>query len=195
MSPRPDGPRDEVPREDDLFGPDAIEESLSEALNDLEKILDGQATPEQGAAGDPPAQDRPADEDIEQAQQYTIPLLNDVVIPGIEVNPQSPSTAVTHTDAAPPESLDHAAMMAQLTGPPADLQGPESTESEIDEDTLRRRLAERLASEVEVMVQARLEAALVEVCDDIREQVRNHLDIILPEIVEDMLQHRQSRDD
>ena len=47
-------------------------------------------------------------------------------------------------------------------------------------------LSERLANEIEVIVQARVETALQEAAEDIREQVRNHLEIMLPEIIEDL---------
>ena len=49
-----------------------------------------------------------------------------------------------------------------------------------------RRLAERLANEIEVIVQARIETAVHEAGEDIREQVRNHLEIMLPELIEDL---------
>ena len=56
-------------------------------------------------------------------------------------------------------------------------------------------MAERLANEIEVIVQARMEEAIQNAIPEIREQVRNHLDIILPEIVDDMLQHRHDSGD
>ena len=40
--------------------------------------------------------------------------------------------------------------------------------------------------EIEVIVQARVEAAVQKAAEDIREQVRNHLEIMLPEIIEDL---------
>ncbi len=133
------------------------------------------------------------DEGADAVEQYTIPLLNDVVIPGIGITPRDPAEAESKAHGLVPEQLDQAAMMAQLTGPPAATGAGEFTEPELDEAALRRRLADRLASEVEVIVQACLEVAVSNACDEIRVQVRNHLDIILPEIVDDMLQHRQSR--
>ena len=181
--------------ENDLFGPDSIEESLTDALNDLEKILDSTDTGTVHETDDSaPASDSPPVKffaEGDDAEQYIIPLLNDVVIPGIEVRPQPQAEAESSAESATAERLDHAAMMAQLTGPPDAAETAKFVEPELDEAALRRRLADRLASEVEVIVQARLELALKDACDDIRIQVRNHLDIILPEIVDDMLQHRQ----
>jgi hypothetical protein len=95
-------------------------------------------------------------------EPYPIPLLEEMVIPG-------PGIDELHAGLVP-ASDEPAALM--------------------DEDSVRRRLAERLASEVEVIVQDRFEAAIEKARDEVREQVRNHMDIILPEILEEMLQHR-----
>ncbi len=195
-----DHPLEDDPLENDLFGPDAIEESLSEALNDLEKFLDAKDPAATPVREDAPRDDSaPAnvdlDEGADELEQYTIPLLNDVVIPGIGITPRDPAESESESDthSPVPEQLDQAAMMAQLNGPASGAEAGEISEPELDEAALRRRLADRLASEVEVIVQACLEVAVNNACDEIRVQVRNHLDIILPEIVDDMLQHRQNR--
>lgn len=49
------------------------------------------------------------------------------------------------------------------------------------------RIAERLASEVEVIVNARLESAVRDALADARREVRNHVAIVLPELLEDIL--------
>lgn len=130
-------------------------ESLSEALSGLERILvarqRGKAEPRQRA---PESAPRPAPVDA----QYTIPMLQDVVVPG-----EDPAPA-----AAPGGNDGHRSE-----------HGPE-------EEELCRRLTERLANEIEVIVQARVEAAVQEAAGDIREQVRNHLEIMLPEILEEL---------
>ncbi len=103
-----------------------------------------------------------ADVDAPQAvqtdPQYTIPLLHDVVVPG--------------NDEAP----------GQVTGE-SDV---EALESGVVEAEACRKLSERLANEIEVIVQARVETAVQEAAEDIREQVRNHLEIMLPEIIEEL---------
>ena len=48
---------------------------------------------------------------------------------------------------------------------------------------LYRMTAERLASELEIIMNARLEAALAHVGEDLRRELRNHIEIVLPEIV------------
>jgi hypothetical protein len=156
-----------------VAGPSAAEESLSEALNGLEQILEHrQHAPvidqgldqeidqaidqgldqgiDQGAGQEPP----PAPDDA----QYTIPLLHDVVVPGTDL-PEMP---------VPDQGRGE---------PPA---------ADIEETEAYRKLAERLANEIEVIVQARVEAAVQKAAEDIREQVRNHLEIMLPEIIEDL---------
>ena len=142
---------------DDDDDDDDIEESLNEALSDLEQMLDRQR-PE-------PEATEPAGEPVpEDGDQYTIPLLDDVVIPGVEIPAPAPTQALA----------------ADIS--PTDFD---------DEPAVRRRLAERLASEVEVIVQDRVESALESAREEIREQVRNHIDIILPEIVEELIQLRR----
>ena len=49
--------------------------------------------------------------------------------------------------------------------------------------TLYRLTAQRLASELEIIMNARLEAALALVGEEIRREVQNHIEIVLPEIV------------
>lgn len=88
--------------------------------------------------------------------QYTIPLLHDVVVPGGD-GPAEQSEG--HGQAHPPD---------------------------LDDDEACRKLAERLANEIEVIVQARVEAAVLEAAGDIREQVRTHLEIMLPELIEEL---------
>jgi hypothetical protein len=130
------------------------EESLSEALNGLEQILEQRrrARPEAGRPDADPPQAEPAN------AQYTIPLLHDVVVPGGD------------------ESSDPASIG----------DGMQALETGVDEEEVCRKLSERLANEIEVIVQARIETAVQEAAEDIREQVRNHLEIMLPEIIEEL---------
>ena len=152
----------------------SIEESLHHALSDLEHMLERQRAPGEhlgasaGLDGNPGARrtERSADRGIfdDRSEPYTIPLLDEVIIPG----PQGRS-------------------------PPPAAHVAESSVYDDDEPAMRKRLAERLASEIEVIMQDRLEAALDKAREEIRMQVRNHLDITLPEIVEELNQLRQRR--
>jgi hypothetical protein len=58
-------------------------------------------------------------------------------------------------------------------------------EPDLEDDEACRKLAQRLANEIEVIVRARVEAAVHEAAEEIRGQVRNHLEIMLPEIIEE----------
>jgi hypothetical protein len=142
---------------------DAIEESLQSALSDLERMLNRH---EGGgsAAGGKPVATSPLDED---GEQYTIPLLDEVVIPG------EPAAADAIAPAHP---------------------APDEPFYDESEPALRARIAARLASEVDVIMQDRIEEALERAREDISRRVRDHMDIILPEIVEELMQVRR-RDD
>jgi hypothetical protein len=149
-------------------GPSAAEESLTDALNGLEQILEhrrrsphpsreprksggsgGSGQSESGAKTPAPASTE---------AQYTIPLLHDVVVPG--------------SDGQDERIAEHGQVSVTM--------------SEADDDEAYRKLAERLANEIEVIVQARVEEAVQVASNDIREQVRNHLEIMLPEIIEEL---------
>ena len=141
---------------------------LNVALDDLENMLDQR---EESALGphdgdgsnpgspppEPPPPESPQAESPRDEAQYPIPLLDDMVMPG-ELAPPFVSAGDLAIDDPP---LGTAA--------------------------LRRRLAERLASEIEVIAQTRIEAALLEVSERIRTEVRDHIEIVLPEIVDELL--------
>lgn len=135
-------------------GPSAAEESLTDALNGLEQILEHRQRAPSGVPKPEPKQPKPAPSDA----QYTIPLLHDVVVPGGE----------------------------ETGGRIAEHGHRDMLEPEVEYDEAYQKLAERLANEIEVIVQARVEAAVGEATRDIREQVRNHLEIMLPEIIEEL---------
>ena len=134
--------------------PTDAEESLSEALSGLERILVQRQRRDPAGAKPRVRENAPRRTASADDAQYTIPMLNEVVVPG-----DAPSAGAA--DVEPPDP------------------GPE-------EEELCRRLTERLANEIEVLVQARIETAVQEAAGDIREQVRNHLEIMLPEILEEL---------
>ncbi|MDX1512653.1 MAG: hypothetical protein R3174_02820 [Gammaproteobacteria bacterium] len=139
QSPPPKKPKDAA----------AAEVSLNEALNDLERILESQKD-----AGD--AADKTTE--TPAGEQYNIPLLNDVIVPGAE-------RSDSHEPYVPP------------TAPPG---SPEYEEA-------CRLLVTRIANEIEVIVQSRVEAALSSATEEIRQQVQNHIEIMLPEILDEIL--------
>lgn len=132
----PNGPSPEAPS--------SVPDETLDAIDDLEALLQDR----HGMAARPTA--APA-RDIESDGQYTIPLLNEVVLPG-------------QTDAAEP-----------LDAPP-------------ELSPMAQRLFDRLASEIDVIVQTGVEDALKAAAKDIRKRVRNHVAIVLPEILDELSQ-------
>ena len=122
---------------------------LNKALNDLEQILESSGTeptptpPGPGLLGD----------------QYTIPLLDDVVAPG----------AITD------EELDENVLAPSR-----------NRLLSLEDDADCQNVIKRLSSEIEVIVQAGLENALEHAKKDITEQVKRHVTIILPEILDEI---------
>jgi len=123
--------------------------SLNEALNDLEHMLDG-----------PGDDDGVSTEDIRtdlQGEQYTIPLLDDVVVPGIDVLGE----------------IDEAV-------------APIRRQLESVEDDESQAVIRRLTNEIEVIVQTGVEEALRSAVKTITKQVKNHVSIMLPEILDEI---------
>ena len=100
-------------------------------------------------------------------RQYDIPLLDEVIWPERVV-------------------ADRPAAGNQALAPPV----PGSA----DYEEACRLLVARIANEIEVIVQSRIEAALQSATDEIRRQVKNHIEIMLPEIL-DEITHERSREE
>ena len=105
---------------------------------------------------------------------------------GIPATGRSVATAgrVPHDASHAPESTGFNSPEEEIPGAslrPADAAGATGVEAW---DPARYRLAaERLASEVEIIMNARLEAALARLGEELRRDLRNHIEIVLPEIV------------
>lgn len=93
--------------------------------------------------------------------QYTIPLLDDIVT------------------SAPMGEIDR--------GPAAIPQKPLGS---ILADQECQSIIERLSSEIEVIVQASVDEAMSRANEQIAQRVRDHIDIILPEILDEIAQIR-----
>lgn len=105
--------------------------------------------------------------DIPARRQYDIPLLDEVIRPGRG-------------------AADRPTAGNESPAPP----GPGSA----DYEEACRLLVARIANEIEVIVQSRIEAALQSATDEIRRQVKNHIEIMLPEIL-DEITHERSREE
>ena len=126
-----------------------VDVSLNKALNDLEQILENSETE---------PKPRPAEPDL-LGDQYTIPLLDDVVAPGTELG----------------EDLDDIPVVTSAR-----------RLLSLEDDVDCQNVINRLNSEIEVIVQAGLEKALDKAKKDITDQVKKHVSIILPEILDEI---------
>ena len=95
--------------------------------------------------------------------------------------------------APPGGALCPAALIDEAQGPgaapPAAVSPAASdamAEPQWQDPELYGQVAQRLASELEIIMNARLESALQGIGEDIRREVRNHIEIVLPEIVSDL---------
>ncbi|MCH9672727.1 MAG: hypothetical protein K0U93_14915 [Gammaproteobacteria bacterium] len=125
---------------------------LDRAIDELEQMLNQRQSPEGLQASTATNADG----------QYTIPLLDDVVVPSRDVESPLPSTT--------PEWDANAERIAHF-----------------------QPILDRLASELEVIVQTGVDEALLSANKKILQRVRNHIAIVLPEILEE-LEYEQDRD-
>ena len=150
----------------------SAEASLNAALSDLEQMLEQRQQPSGARRAAKPKETARSRGSPESRRgddaQYTIPLLHDVVVPGADASAIKPS-------------MDrHASTPRANEAHPDD----ENDEDELDEACLK--VLERLSNEIEVIVQARIEAAVQDAAGRIRVDVRNHLEIVLPEIIDEL---------
>jgi hypothetical protein len=66
--------------------------------------------------------------------------------------------------------------------------GPEVDRNAIESADLSRRVAQRLASEIEIIVSDRIEQAIEQALAQAQQRIRDHLAIVLPEIVDELRQ-------
>ena len=92
---------------------------------------------------------------------------------------RAPYAASRAGEAAAPDAMP--GMTPPLAGTPAVPLG--AAEPGPPDPELYRLTARRLSSELEIIVNARLEAALERLGEELRRELRNHIEIVLPEIV------------
>lgn len=114
------------------------------------------------ASGEP---NETGDEDAE------LPLLDDVVVPGS-------AEATTGAD-------DYrTSRMIENILPTMGASAPRVDDRSLAE--IQARVVERIASELEIIIDTRMEAAMARLTAETRRAVREHLDIVLPEILADV---------
>jgi len=142
------------------------EQSLNEALSSLEEILERSHDAHEESSAPAAAQSR--------REAAATPGGSDDARPGRDSGSGQTAIPLLHDVVMPGDENTVAA---------------DTDESPSDDDAQAcRQFVERLANEIEVIVHARVEAAVRDAADDIREQVRNHLDIMLPEILDELRQ-------
>ncbi|MEM7250916.1 MAG: hypothetical protein AAF493_05815 [Pseudomonadota bacterium] len=115
-----------------------VQSNLDDAIDALESLLNQRQQANPGAEAD---------------GQYTIPLLDEVVVP----NPDAPPLP------NPPEWDANAERIARF-----------------------QPIFDRLASELEVIIQGSIDEALKTANRKIQQRIRNHIAIVLPEILEEL---------
>jgi hypothetical protein len=185
-------------------------DSLTEALDDLEQLLgdDPDSDPESsgsetGGAQSPvempfgphPEQDGTAEREF-LAAQYSIPLLDDVVLPGASgIDP----------DAGVDSAKERASTSAEDFPPPTPLSFTIDSEAPLSPDEFAQQeppapdpraeqVAARLASELEVIVDARAKASMQAALDEMKREVRRHLTIVLPEILDELARNKPDKE-
>ena len=155
-----------------------VKESLDEALNSLERMLDRQT---ELPLGSPSDQDTTSPADAALSEPETLPVLENVVIPGRGAMAANPAAASGLLTGLSPNTL--------FRQPMSDLEAEAPSEA-----ALRRRIAARLASEIDIIVQSKLEASLERLYVDLRAQISDHIDIMLPEIIDEFVRHEARQD-
>ena len=196
-------------------GPDSSSDPigrLDEVLVTLEQLLE-----ERGVAPAPPGPEEGgvAASRADREAQESLPLLEDVVAPaavgapersagesappdaeagpaapreplplGFEIVPEEILPGADHPELAPP-TLAPPALEPPAPGPEDERYGdapPPALEPEV-----YRHLVDRLANEIDVIVQTGTEEAMRRAAVDIADRVREHVAIILPEVIEELI--------
>ena len=145
---------DQLDAPDELDEFDDSTEDLNAAISELEDALNEHAAPDPTPLVN--EEGEPA-----QGEQYTIPMLDEVVLPALD------QETAYHNHRAELEALSEGA-------------------------GAYRPIFERLASEIEVIVQAGVDDALKDASKRILRRVNEHIEIVLPEILDELA--RKQRD-
>ncbi len=95
-----------------------------------------------------------------------------------------PTARATHDASRDPDAAGISSPPpAKREAPPRPGEPDEASGIDTWDPGLYRMAAERLASEVEIIMNTRLQATLADLGEDLRRDIRNHIEIVLPEIV------------
>ena len=140
-----------------LHGQDADENQKATPEKDLDSALDalqGILERRHVVPGQPPTEPDPPPLPFSQSTQDTLPLVDEIVIPGGLLDEES-----------------------------GGLQDDEPASEPLEEMPPYSDLLSRLASELEIIIENCVDEALSQARQDLMVQIKNHLDIVLPEIL------------
>ncbi len=150
-------------------------ESLGSALNALEGILEdqhvvpGSSIPTKANTGS------------SSDEQETIPLLEDIVIPGQKLTDATETT----TGAGDPYETEAGAVLPEHSHSSASMH-PRHTVLPVHND-----LTLRLVNELEIIIEDSVAETLSQAKQELITKVKNHLDIVLPEILAELERRRE----
>jgi hypothetical protein len=149
-------------------------EALDGVLDALQGMLERRHVVPPGMPGGAPVGPAPREPTTDEDD---LPVLDQVVVPGAVAGSPWP-LAPEHG----PESVAAARPAEPATEPPTEpleLLGAAALPAYDD-------LVKRLASEVEIIIESSLHESLARAHKDIRARIKQHLDIVLPEILEEL---------
>ena len=208
---RPAAPKpDPVGRLDDVIA--ILEEMLDNRRVPLPPASRGVETPET-----PAASERPAEDPCGPGDPGTLPLLRDVVAPAANgdaggaggeseaagLEESGPEPALDREllpfgfEIVPEDPLPHIGDLDALELPepgPGDERYGDAPPPSLDPKVYRH-LIDRLENEIDVIVQIGTEEAMQRAAVDIAARVREHVAIILPEVIEELVRMSSRPDD
>lgn len=142
-----------------------------------------------------PSKPKPADWSVDEGLQHALNSLEEILEGKQRVEPKQvlPATQpkpATDDDAQYTIPLLEDIVTPTSTSAPEPTPAPREPVGSILADQECQSIIERLSSEIEVIVQASVDEAMSRANEQIAERVRDHIDIILPEILDEIAQIR-----
>jgi hypothetical protein len=170
----------------------ASDEALHDAIDALESMLaDHGVGDSRGGRSSLPAPD-PSGPNEEPDGQFTIPLLNEVVVSGAEANGLPEPIRAILPDMVDAGDMSHtgSASTPYDGGDDQDDRYIGDDDIELNEDDyeahLYSHLIARLKSEIEVIVQGEIESIVKDAAKRVTKKVDTHVQIVLPEILDEI---------
>ena len=160
---------------------------LDDVLATLEEMLDGHGVPPPPGAPVPAARGTPASD---PGEPETLPLLDDVVAPAAEglAAPLAHEPLSLGFEFIPDDPLPRIGDLGlgPRHGDPGGERYGDAPPPALDPEVYRH-LIDRLANEIDVIIQTGTEEAMERAAAEIAARVREHVAIILPEVIEELV--------